>query len=133
MGTIKNFEDLEIWQTARALSKKVFELTLVAPFSNDFRFRDQIRAAAGSVMDNIAEGFERSSKLEFINFLSIAKGSAGEVRSQLHRAKDQQYISDDEVLTLTEEYKLLSAKIAGFIKYLNNTEFKGQKFKDRTR
>jgi len=123
---------MEIWQTARMLSNQIFKLTKLEPFSKDFRFRDQIRAAAGSVMDNIAEGFERASKLEFINFLSIAKGSAGEVRSQLHRASDQNYISEKESLSLIEEYKLLSAKISGFIKYLNSTEFKGQKFKDRT-
>lgn len=123
---------MEIWQTARTLSNQIFKLTKLEPFSKDFRFRDQIRAAAGSVMDNIAEGFERASRLEFINFLSIAKGSAGEVRSQLHRASDQNYISEKESLSLIEEYKLLSAKISGFIKYLNTTEFKGQKFKDRT-
>lgn len=132
MATIKNFEDLEIRQTARKLSKRIFDVTIKEPFSKDFRFRDQIRAAAGSVMDNIAEGFERSSRLEFINFLTIAKGSAGEVRSQLHRAVDQQCLLDVEGDELIEEYKLLSAKISGFVKYLNTTEHKGQKYKDRT-
>jgi len=132
MATIKCFEDLELCQIARALSPRIFKITLIEPFSKDFRFRDQIRAAAGSVMDNIAEGFERSGRLEFINFLSIAKGSAGEVRSPLHRASDQHYITEEEALVLVEEFKILSAKISGFIKYLNSTEFKGQKFKDRT-
>lgn len=131
MATINNFEELEIWQVARNLSLRVFKLTELAPLSKDFRFRDQIRASAGSVMDNIAEGFERSSRLEFINFLSIAKGSAGETRSQLQRAFDQKYVSESEMIHLTTEYKSLSSKIAGFIKYLNETEHKGQKFKDR--
>ena len=94
MATINEFEDLEIWKTARALANKVFRLTEQEPFARDFRFRDQIRAASGSVMDNTAEGFERSSRLEFINFLSIAKGSSGEVRSQIHRTLDQKYIDE---------------------------------------
>lgn len=132
MATIQNFEDLEIWQEARSLSLSVFLLTQKEPLSKEFRFRDQMRSAAGSVMDNIAEGFERSSRLEFINFLSIAKGSAGEVRSQLYRAADQNYITESEKLRLVEGYKLLSAKISGFIKYLNNSKHKGQKFKDRS-
>ncbi len=82
-------------------------------------------------MDNIAEGFERSSRLEYVNFLSIAKGSAGETRSQLHRAIDQSYIEEKEGLDLIEAYKVLLSKIAGFIKYLNSSTIAGQKFKDR--
>jgi four helix bundle protein len=132
MAIIQNFEDLEIWQEARSLSLSVFLLTQKEPLSKEFRFRDQMRSAAGSVMDNIAEGFERSSRLEFINFLSIAKGSAGEVRSQLYRASDQNYITESEKLRLVEGYKLLSAKISGFTKYLNNSKHKGQKCKDRS-
>lgn len=131
MATIKVFEDLEIWQTARRLANHIFKLTEQVPFVKDFRFRDQIRASAGSVMDNIAEGFERSSRLEFINFLSIAKGSAGETRSQIQRAFDQNYISEVQMRELVSEYKNLSSKIAGFIKYLNESDHKGQKFKDR--
>lgn len=131
MATITNFEDFEIWQTARKLTNMVFVLTQKEPFLKDFRFRDQIRAASGSVMDNIAEGFERSSRLEYVNFLSIAKGSAGEVRSQLYRAIDQNYINEIEGQMLIEEYKTLSSKLAGFIKYLNTSSVPGQKFKDR--
>ncbi len=81
MATIKQFEDLEIWQKARIIYQKVVALTKKSSFEKDFRFRSQIKAAAGSVMDNIAEGFERDSRLEFINFLSISKGSCREVRS----------------------------------------------------
>jgi len=83
MATIKRFEDLQIWEISRRLCKDVFALTNKGLFLKDFKFRDQIRSSAGSVMDNIAEGFERSSRPEFVNFLSIAKGSAGETRSQL--------------------------------------------------
>ncbi len=82
LATINRFEDLEIWQKSRELSLKIFNLANNSFFSKDFRFRDQLKSAAASIMDNIAEGFERSSRLEFINFLSISKGSAGEVKSQ---------------------------------------------------
>jgi four helix bundle protein len=83
MTKISNFEDLQIWQNARELSKVVYEITKTEPFNKDYRFRDQVRASAGSVMDNIAEGFEREGNKEFLQFLSIAKGSCGETRSQL--------------------------------------------------
>src|SRR4030095_15505900 len=95
MGTIRKFEDLEIWRIARQLSLKVFHLTEVGPSSEDFKFKNQIRASAGPVMDNIAEGFERSSQFEFVNFLSISKGSSGEVRPQLCRGIDQNYFTSD--------------------------------------
>lgn len=131
MATIRKFEDMEIWQISRKLSQEIFLLSGKGPFIKDFRFKNQLRSAAGSVMDNIAEGFERSSRLEFINFLSIAKGSAGETRSQLYRAIDQSYCSETEVEPLISEYELLARKIAGFIDYLNQSTIKGQKFKDR--
>ncbi|HEY1167192.1 MAG TPA: four helix bundle protein [Chitinophaga sp.] len=131
MATVYRFEELKIWQDARRLAKMVFEITKNAPFNNDFRFRDQIRAASGSVMDNIAEGFERSSKLEFINFLSIAKGSSGETRSQLYRALDQKYTPTATALELIKEYDSLASKISTFISYLNQDSVRGQKFKNR--
>src|SRR4030095_9307347 len=95
MGTIRKFEDLEIWRIARQLSLKVFHLTEVGPSSEDFKFKNQIRASAGPVMDNIAEGFERSSQFEFVNFLSISKGSTGATRSQLYRGIDQKYFPEE--------------------------------------
>ena len=132
MATIKRFEDLEIWQTARELAKKVKRLTETELFSKDFRFRNQINASAGSVMDNITEGFERSSRLEFVNFLSISKGSVGEVRSQLYRPINYNYLKADEVLPIVNEYEALASALAGFIAYLNKSLHKGQKFKERT-
>ncbi len=131
MATINRFEDLEIWQKSRELSLKIFNLANNSFFSKDFRFRDQLKSAAASIMDNIAEGFERSSRLEFINFLSISKGSAGEVKSQLHRALDQKYCSREEFDILCNECNKLAGNIAGFIGYLNKSDIKGQKFKDR--
>lgn len=133
MATIYRFEDLPIWQQARTLCNKVFKIIEGnQSFFNDFRFRDQARASAGSVMDNIAEGFERSSRLEFVNFLGIAKGSTGEIRSQLYRSIDHNYVERLEGLALIDEYEKLAQEIAGFISYLNKSTIKGQKFKDRT-
>jgi len=132
MSTINKFEELQIWKEARELSLKVFHLTNTIHYEKDYRFKAQIRAAAGSVMDNIAEGFERSGKLELVNFLSFAKGFCGEVKSQLYRAKDQAYIPDADFEELYSRYDRLAANIAGFISYLNKSVFKGQKFKDRT-
>jgi four helix bundle protein len=94
MATITRFEDLEIWQEARRLAKEIKCISLETELKTDFRFRDQIKAASGSVMDNIAEGFERNGNLEFRQFLSIAKGSAGETRSQLYRVLDFNYINE---------------------------------------
>lgn len=104
-----HFEDLEIWQLAREQAKEIYKLCQTGNFSKDFELKDQIRASAGSVMDNIAEGFESFSNKEFCQFLVIAKGSNGEARSQLYRAFDRNYISED-VLTIRLEYSSLIAK-----------------------
>jgi four helix bundle protein len=125
MATLKLFEDLEIWQKARVLYQKVIALTRRDSIEKAFRFCSQIKAAAGSVMDNIAEGFERDSRLEFINFLSIAKGSCGEVRSQSYRALDAGYISPEEQLELMNDCKISGADIANFIRYPNQSAIKG--------
>ena len=125
---IERFEDLEIWQEARELCKRIFEITSISPFCSDFKFRDQIRASSGSVMDNIAEGFERGGNKEFIQFLSVAKGSCGEVRSQSYRAFDYQYINQDILNELISRTTQLSKKISSFITYLKKSEFKGSKY-----
>ena len=92
----KSFEELPVWQNARELVNYVYSLTMKDRFSKDFSLVDQIRRASASVMSNIAEGFERGSNAEFIHFLYISKGSAGETRTQLYIALDQEYISKEE-------------------------------------
>ena len=129
MATVKRFEDLEIWQLAKQLSIDIFELTLKEKFSKDFRLRDQVRASSGSTMDNIAEGFERGGNKEFRNFLSIAKGSCGETRSQLYRAFDRNYLSQNEFDEFSEKTIVLGRKTNNMMQYLSKSEFKGTKFK----
>ena len=128
MATITRFEDLEIWKEARRLAKEIHFICIETELKNDFRFRDQLKAASGSVMDNIAEGFERNGNLEFRQFLSIAKGSAGETRSQLYRVLDFNHINEEKFTTLRIDYENLSGKINNFISYLNKKDFKGTKF-----
>jgi len=81
MATIKRFEDLEIWQLSRRLENKIFEETGKGKLSRDFKLKDQMHASVGSIMDNIAEGFGRASRLEFVQFLSISNGSGNELQS----------------------------------------------------
>ena len=125
---IKRFEDLEIWQEARELCKVVYEITSDGPFSIDFKFRDQMRAAAGSAMDNIAEGFDRGGNKEFYQFLSISRGSNGEVRSQSYRAFDCKYITEEKLKELLERTDSLSRKTYNLMQHLKNSDIKGLKY-----
>ena len=128
MATINRFEDLEIWIESRRLSKEIILISKTTELNKDFKLRDQIKGSSGSVMDNIAEGFERNGNGEFRQFLSIAKGSAGETRSQLYRIFDNDYIDQQKLNNLVSEYEKLSIKIHNFITYLNKNDFKGTKF-----
>ena len=130
MAAVKYFEDLAIIQKARELSKKIYPITQRGEFKNDFRFVQQIRAASGSVMDNIAEGFERGGNKEFLNFLYIAKGSSGEVRSQLIRANDVGYLTQEEYDELYNDCRKLSAGIMNFIKEIKASDITGAKYKE---
>ena len=128
MATINRFEDLEIWKEARRLAKEIHILSVETGLKDDFRLKSQIKASSGSVMDNIAEGFERDGNMEFRQFLSVSKGSAGETRSQLYRLLDCDYITPETLKVLKTDYERLSGKISNFISYLNKKDFKGNKF-----
>jgi four helix bundle protein len=133
MATVVKFEELEIWKKTRLLSQKIYPLTFKDPIVNDYRMKDQLRGSVGSVMDNIAEGFERHSRLEFINSLSFSTGELGELKSQLYRCLDNGYIAQglfNELYNLADE---ISKMITSFIRYLNRTNIKGQKFRERSK
>ena len=129
MATIVRFEDLDAWKIARELTRDVYRITRAERFSRDFGLRDQIRKASVSVMSNIAEGFERDGNREFCNFLSIGKGSAGEVRSQLYVALDQDYITRDEFDVIYVKAKESGRVIAGLSNYLKQSGYSGNKFR----
>lgn len=125
MATIKSFEDIESWKLARELCKKTGELIDNGNFKKSFRLIDQIDGSSGSVMDNIAEGFERGTRKEFIQFLGYAKGSCGEYKSQLYRTLDRNYITQQEFDELATLAARRSGLIQKFIEYLNKTEIAG--------
>jgi four helix bundle protein len=127
MQKVQKFEDLTIFQMARDLCKEVYKITKEREFSKDSRFVQQIHAAAGSIMDNIAEGYERDGNKEFVNFLYIAKGSCGEVRSQIIRASDVGFIDNDTATRLYNECLALSKALAKFITSLKGSQITGLK------
>lgn len=129
MGTISRFEDLEIWQLAMSQCSDFDLLVGTTPLVKDFELRNQMNASSGSVMDCIAEGFERSGNNEFKNLLVIAKGSNGEFRSQLYRCSNRVHITKEKFEELYAKNIILGKKIMVFIQYLQRTEFKGQRYK----
>jgi four helix bundle protein len=130
MATLNRFEDLKIWQDARRFNKNLFSVLLLV---DDVKFgflKNHLFKTSGSIMDNIAEGFEREGNKEFIQFLYYSKGSAGEIRSQLYRAFDLNQISEENFNDLSKQLLNISSQLSLFIKYLKNSEFKGAKFKE---
>jgi len=128
MGKVSCFEDLEVWQKARDFAKLIYEYSSKGSFAKDFSLKDQINRSAGSIMDNIAEGFERGGNKEFIQFLSYSKGSSGEARSQLYRALDKTHIEQLEFDLLRNKSIELSKQLSGFISYLKTSEMRGAKY-----
>ena len=129
MGTIERFEDIEAWKKARELTRIIYAITAKGDFAKDYGLRDQIRRASVSVMSNIAEGFERGGNKEFRHFLSMAKGSAAEVRSQLYVAFDSGYLEESDFRTLYELAEETGRLIGGFMRYIEKSDHKGIKFK----
>ncbi len=132
MATIKSFEEIISLQKARELNKRISHYIEEGRFKHNYRLIQQIEGSAGSIMDNIAEGFERNGNKEFIQFLYIAKGSCGEFRSQLYRAKDRGYIAEQEFHELTNAAMEISSLIQKLTNYLFNSELKGSKYKHPT-
>jgi len=129
MATIERFEYIEAWKRAREITRKIYDLTSSGDFSRDFGLRDQIRRASVSIMSNIAEGFEREGTREFINFLSIAKGSCAESQSQLYVALDGGFITQSDFSWIYENLRETGKMIGGFMNYLRDCDIKGRKFK----
>jgi len=119
---IERFEDIEAWQLAHELTRKVYCLTKKPRFEKDYGLKKQIQDAAGSSMHNIAEGFDSETNAEFIRFLRYAKRSCSEVQSELYVALDEGYISDDEFKDVYEQARRTRATIRGFINYLKKYE-----------
>jgi len=130
MAKIERFEDLQVWILAREICRFVTYLFETTPLKSNYAIRDQIERSSGSIMDNIAEVFERNGNKEFIQFLSIAKGSCGEVKSQSYRAFDKRLITEEQHKQLNEMAETTKNKIGSLMNYLRNTEIKGLKFKN---
>ena len=124
---ISRFEDIEAWQLARELTRKVYQLTKKQAFAEDYGLKRQIQEAAGSSMHNVAEGFDSETNAEFIRFLRYAKRSCTEVQSELYVALDEAYISKDEFDSTYEQARRTRAAIRGFINYLEKHKSRTQK------
>lgn len=129
MSGFQRFEDIEAWQKARELTKQIYALSNDGQFARDFGLHDQIRRASVSIMSNIAEGFGRGGNKEFMQFLSTAKGSASEVQAQLYVALDANYINHEQFKQLYSETETTVRLIGGLLRYLQNSNLKGAKYK----
>ena len=129
MSSWKSFTDIDVWNLSRDFCKDIYKIMQYDGLKTDYRLKDQINGSSGSIMDNIAEGFNRGGNKEFINFLSYSKGSAGESLSQLYRIFDRKYITELEFNELSEKARVLVNKIGGLMAYLKKSNFKGHKLK----
>jgi len=130
---IKKFEDLPIWKLSLKSTRDIYDLTSLSKFSRDFALRDQIRRAIISVSSNIVEGFEKNNNNEFIRFLKISKGSAGEVRNQLYIALAVKYISQEQFNETNQELENLASQIGGFTVYLEKCRSQGKFIRKKIR
>lgn len=121
---VNSFEDLQVWKDSRILVKSIYQITSDGKFSKDFGLREQIQRASVSIMNNIAEGFERNNNKDYIKFLGYSKGSAGEVRSMLYVATDLGYISQENFSSLHQLSVNIITQLSNFIKYLKNNSIK---------
>lgn len=131
MATYKRFEDMPVWQHARKFASKAEAVIENSEIKRSFKLRDQMLGSSGSVMDNIAEGFERNGNKEFINFLYYSKGSAGEFRSQLYRALDANRISQSDFNELYSQVEAISKELQTFLNHLQNSDMRGVKYSNR--
>lgn len=118
MSAIRNFEDIEAWQAARVLNQDLWKIIHEGAFGRDYALMDQINRAAGSIMDNIAEGFDGGSTAEFVRFLRYAQRSCTEVKSQMYRALDRGYIDQNAFNHLETNRLQASNKTGGLIRFL---------------
>ena len=130
MSTFKSFEDIDAWKKARKLTNKIYSLSGSGMFSKDFPLRDQIKRAGVSVMSNIAEGFDRGGTKEFVQFLSIAKGSVGEIKSQLYIALDQRYFDEQVFKETSSHANEVGKMIAGLMRYFNRQRLRVRNIND---
>ena len=129
MGRINNFEGIEAWKIARMINQEVWSLIKNSDLKFDHALKDQMNKASGSIMDNIAEGYERDGNREFVHFLSISKASCGEVRSQLYRCLDRGYLDQKCFQRIYDLLIIESRKLKSFMNYLKTTDYNGTKFR----
>lgn len=123
---VNKFEELEIWKLSTEIAVIIYKMTKKAPFIKDYGLTDQLRRASVSVASNITEGFERNNNNEFIYFLRIAKGSCGELRTQLYISKEIGYITEQEFLAISDQLVKLSSMIGKFARYLQAKKSDGE-------
>jgi four helix bundle protein len=129
MAKFKKFEEIEAWKKARILCGHIYKESNKERFQKEYTLMNQLKRSSGSIMDNIAEGFERGGNKEFIHFLYISKGSAAETKSQLYRALDQNLLTNDRFNLLYDWANEISYMIGKLIQYLKESDYKGTKFK----